>query len=221
MSLDTALISLAHVLVLVYWLGGDLGAFYTSRFLTRPGVSAEKRLMAAKIVGDVDMAPRSALILAFPTGLALAQARGWIGGPELWGWLALALGLAWLGLAWTLHLTHGGAPALLRTVDLAIRWLLLIGLLAAGGAGLAGALDLPDFIAAKFLLLAGAILLGLAIRRVLTPLGPALAGLNGPDAAAAEMQLATTLQRARPLVAAIWIILICAAFLGLWAPAEF
>lgn len=70
--IDKAPFGLLHVLVFVYWLGGDLGAFYSSRFLTRPGVTPEKRLLAAKIVGDVDMAPRSALILTFPTGLALA-----------------------------------------------------------------------------------------------------------------------------------------------------
>ncbi|MEM9841570.1 MAG: hypothetical protein AAF767_02935, partial [Pseudomonadota bacterium] len=76
--IDQALFALIHILVFVYWLGGDLGAFYTSRFLTQPDVSADRRLMAAKIVGDVDMAPRTALILALPTGLVLAQSKGWL-----------------------------------------------------------------------------------------------------------------------------------------------
>ena len=49
---DQALFALLHVLVFVYWLGGDLGAFYTSRFLIQPDISADRRLMAAKIVGD-------------------------------------------------------------------------------------------------------------------------------------------------------------------------
>jgi len=119
--LDQSLFALLHVLVFVYWLGGDLGAFYTSRFLTQPDVSADRRMMAAKIVGDVDMAPRTALILALPTGLALAQSKGWL---DL-GWVLVSLiaiaSLAWLLLAWVLHLRHGGAPQALKTLDLAIR----------------------------------------------------------------------------------------------------
>lgn len=221
MPIDLALLTGLHVLVLVYWLGGDLGAFYSSQYLTRPGVPAAQRLLAARIVGDVDMAPRSALILALPTGLAVALAKGWIDGPAWWGWLGLALGLAWLVLAWRLHLAHGGAPAILRQLDLAIRWALVGGLLATATAALAGALALPVFISLKLGLLALAILVGLFIRRVLAPLGPALAGLSSDTPQEAEASLAATLKRARPLVLLIWAILVTAALLGLWTPVSF
>lgn len=215
---EAAILGLLHILVFAYWLGGDLGAFYTSRYLILPGVPADRRLMAAKIVGDVDMAPRSALILIFPTGLALAASNGWleISTPLLI--LAGLLSAGWLALAWHLHSRHGAAPAMLRRLDLAIR---CAAILALGGwalAGLAGALSLPLFLELKLLLLAGCILLGLLIRRVLTPLGPALAGLSGPDPPGAEARLAETLAAARPLVACIWALLILAALTGLWTP---
>jgi succinate-semialdehyde dehydrogenase / glutarate-semialdehyde dehydrogenase len=70
MSLDVALFGLLHILVFVYWLGGDLGAFYASWYVSMPKVSADRRLLASRIVGDVDMAPRTALILALSTGQA-------------------------------------------------------------------------------------------------------------------------------------------------------
>lgn len=218
---DQALFALLHVLVFVYWLGGDLGAFYTSRFLTQPDVSPDRRMMAAKVVGDVDMAPRTGLILTLPTGLALAESKNWLS----LGWPIVSavsvIALLWLALAWHLHLKHGGAPDALRKLDLAIRWALVLGLGGWAIAGLLGADPMPVFIALKLIAFTGCVLLGLFIRSVLKPLGPALIGLNGPDPDAAAASLAQTLGRARPLVMCIWALLIAAAFLGLWTPTTF
>jgi hypothetical protein len=216
--IEKALFGLLHVLVFVYWLGGDLGAFYSSRFLTKPGVSAEKRLLAAKIIGDVDMAPRTALILTLPTGLALAQASGWVGLGWPVVWLAFLAAAVWLAVAWMLHLRHAGPGSWLRRADLFFRWALIAGALVWSSAALLGGVALPAFLALKLLILAACILLGLMIRIVLGPLGPALAALPG-GAPEAESTVAATLAKARPLVLGIWFLLLCAAFLGLWTPA--
>lgn len=215
---EIAVFTLLHLLVFVYWLGGDLGAFYTSRFLIKPGISTDRRLLAAKVVNDVDMAPRTALILAFPTGLTLAHVKGWLSLPLPLLVAVWAVALAWLALAWAIHMKHGGAPALWRQADLAIRWLLIGGLTAAAVWNIAGSGSLPLFLSLKLLALAGCTAFGLFIRAVLKPLGPALMGLGGPDAAAAEASLAATLNRARPLVTGIWALLIAAAFLALLKP---
>jgi len=213
---DQALFALLHVLVFVYWLGGDLGAFYTSHFLTRADVSPDRRLMAAKIVGDVDMAPRTALILALPTGLMLAESKGWMA----LGWpivgVAILASLIWLALAWKLHLAHDTPPAWIKATDTLVRYGLILALVASSG--LASMIELPLFITLKLLSLAGCIALGLYIRIVLKPLGPALMGLAGPGTSTAEADLARTLNRARPLVMGIWALLLIAAFLGLWTP---
>lgn len=216
--IDQALFALLHILVFVYWLGGDLGAFYTSQFLTRANVTSDRRLMAAKIVGDVDMAPRTALILALPTGLILAQSKGWIAmGWPIIGAIVLA-SLVWLALAWKLHLAHETPPAWIKTTDTLIRYGLILALVTSSGLALASMIELPLFIALKLLALAGCVALGLYIRVVLKPLGPALMGLTGPNASSAEADLASTLNRARPLVMGIWALLLIAAFLGLWTP---
>lgn len=215
---DIALFTLLHLLVFVYWLGGDLGAFYTSRFLIMPGVSADRRLLAARIVGDVDMAPRTALILTLPTGLILAQSRGWIDLSLPLMAAVWILSLGWLALAWAVHGRHGAAPPLWRQTDLALRWLLIIALTASAAWNMAGGGDLALFLSLKLVVLAACTALGLYIRAVLKPLGPALAGLNGPDPASAETSLATTLNRARPLVACIWVLLITATLLALFKP---
>ncbi|MEX1250412.1 MAG: hypothetical protein WEA77_04365 [Hyphomonas sp.] len=217
---DAAIFGLLHILVFAYWLGGDLGAFYTSRYLILPGVPADRRLLAAKIVGDVDMAPRSALILTLPTGLALAESRGWLELSAATLPLVSLLSAGWLALVWHLHGRQGGASAVLRRLDLVIRWAVVLAVCAAALAGLAGAVSLPLFLELKLFLLAGCILLGLAIRRLLLPLGPALAGLTGTDPQGAEARLAATLSAARPLVACIWTLLVLAALIGLCTPLE-
>lgn len=217
----TALVLLLHVLVFVYWLGGDLGAFYTSRYLTLPGIPADRRLLAAKIVGDVDMAPRTALILALPTGLVAAEIRGWLDLGLLPIGIVVAIALVWLATAWRLHIEHGSS-GLLAGFDRILRWVLIISALGYAVLGLADIAPVPLFIELKLIVLALCTLMGLAIRQVLKPLGPAIAKLADPGTSAdGEADLGATLKKARPLVLIIWALLLTAALLGLWTPMSF
>lgn len=202
--------TLLHVLVFVYWLGGDLGAFAASFVVTDDRQHASVRLAAARLLGHVDMAPRSALVLALPTGLSLALARGWL---ELETWmLAATWGLAalWLLVLWRLHTQ---ATSQLRLLDYILRACLLAALLAG-----AWAVE-PLFLKAKLGLLAMAVIAGLAIRQIITPLGPALARLAAGDPATADPDISRALRRARPLVICIWGMLVAAAWLGISKPA--
>ena len=217
--IPTAVAALLHVLVFVYWLGGDLGAFYASHLAVDRARPPAARLLAMKVIGDVDMAPRSALILTLPTGLTLAAARGWLSLSPLALAAVWAVALGWLALAWRLHLAQAPPGAPLRTLDLAIRWAMIAGLSAAGVAALAHLWPAPLFLALKLCLLAAAIAIGLVIRRRLRPLGPALGAFaGGGDTRAAEDTIAHVLAHSRPLVVAIWVLISTAAFLGLAQP---
>jgi len=215
--LADALLLLLHVLILVYWLGGDLGAFVASFVIANPDRDRAARLGAARLLGDVDMAPRTALILAFPTGLTLAVARGWLSFDILWVAVAWATAAIWLALAWRIHLAHGGVAGT-RRVDLIIRWAAAAGLAGAGMLGLTGAIVAPAFIALKLLILAACVLTGLLVRRLTADLGPALGALAAgqPDA---DGRIARALALTRPAVVLIWLLLLSAALLGLWKPA--
>ena len=125
MDLSIALLTLLHVLIPVYWLGGDLGAFYGSTFMTDPKRSVAERMMALKILNNIDMAPRTTLILALPTGFALAWAKGWLDVPAAYVALVVVAFLAWLVLAWIVHLQHGGGAGF-KKLDIAIRYLVLV-----------------------------------------------------------------------------------------------
>ena len=214
-----ALMALLHVLVFVYWLGGDLGAFYISRHVSDPTRPAAARIAAAQALNNLDMAPRTALILALPTGLALAQARGILALPTVVMLAVCLVTAVWLALAWRIHLKHLPPGSTVRTLDLAIRWVALTGLLWVGGAVLLGQVDAPLFIGLKLMVLGAAVATGLWVRRLLQPFGPAFVTLvsQGPSPET-DAVIARSLARVRPAVMLIWLLLLTAAFLGLWRP---
>lgn len=210
---------LAHLLIFAYWLGGDLGAFYTSTYVTDPKQPKASRLLALKVLSDLDMAPRTALILTLPTGLTLASLKGWLALPPVWLAALWIASLAWLALAWRIHLRHSPPGGPDRRLDLAVRWVVLAGLLASGlYITITGAAAL--FLGLKLLILGGCVSLGLTIRAVMAPLGPAIGVLAGPSGPTPEsdVTLRKTLARARPLVVSLWALLICAALLGTATP---
>ena len=217
--IEVGVFTLLHLLVFAYWLGGDIGVFYASTLLTDNKRDTAGRLAAAKILADVDLAPRICLLLAFPTGLALANAKGWLTVGAFPVIAAFAVSLAWIWLVLTLHVRHGGADGL-RRFDAILRYLFLGGLVAAASAGLAGAVSIPLFLSLKFLVLAFTIAMGLLVRRALVPFGPAFAKL-ATDGADPETNrtIKACLDRARPAVVAIWISLAVAAWLGVATPA--
>lgn len=219
MDHSLAVLTLLHLLVPIYWLGGDLGTFLSGQVLKNPAYSPEERLLALKILLNCDMGPRTALILAFPTGFALAVAKDWLAAP---GWmvaLTWLAGLAWLAIAWAIHLRHGPAANPYRKVDTVIRQVALAVLLVAGIAGLADALALPKFLAVKLLLLAAGIALGLLIRRQLAPLFPAVGALRAQGATeGTNAAIAGVLSRTTRSVMCIWGIVLLASLAGIATP---
>ena len=209
---------LLHILVFVYWLGGDLGAFYASRLVVDSKRAPAGRVAAATILLNVDMAPRMALIFAFPTGFALALHRGWLGADWLWVGAAFGLAVVWAALAWLIHL-KAGPHVLAGRMDQAIRYVMMLSLTGVGVSGFLGLFDMPGFLAAKLVLLAAAIAAGLQIRRALAPFGPAFARMAaGRGDEQTDVVIATSLANAKRYVFVIWAAVIVAAALGVATP---
>ena len=96
--------------------------------------------------------------------------------------------------------------------------MLLIALALTGLAGLAGPIDLPGFLSWKLLILAAAIALGLAVRRLLKPFSAALPGLaSGAPSEAEDAAIRGSLRQVRIAVLALWALLAAAAVLGIAA----
>jgi hypothetical protein len=208
---------LVHVLLLVYWLGADLGVFYASFLLLDRSLAPAARGAVARLLVALDLAPRVCLVLMLPSGLTLAGLLGL--SPVRGGWLLLgwALALGWLAVVLALHQTHGSAAGgRLAVGDAWFRGLLVVVLVVVAATSLAGAGPLLSAtVAWKVLLFAVAVACGLGIRLALRPFGPALAAVvAGTASEADERALATTMRRSRPLVLVIWAAVLAAAALG-------
>ena len=220
------LMALAHLLVFVYWLGGDLGAFCASYYALDTRRTFAERSLALALVNVVDTAPAVALVLTLPTGLVLAKTRGWIDLP--WGALLLvaAASLAWLWVALRVHRDPGPRTAALARLDRAVRWAMIVTLVAAGALGVLAAAGValppprpPLFVALKLWLLAACTALGLAIRGPLARFVAAFGELaRSGSTPAIEQALGDWMRLCRRYVLAIWACLLAAAALGLVKP---
>jgi len=206
-----ALTTFAHLLVLVYWLGGDLGVFYLSRTVTNSHADNAQRQFAVRMLLALDLAPRISMIATLPTGLTLAAASGWLVVPP---WLVAACWIGagvWLGLMLFAH--RHPAAELARRVDLVVRYALLIGITA-----FSWSLTLPLFIAVKLQLFTVTIALGLWVRRCLKPLPEGLAALANGDLDTANRLISASIGASRKPVLGIWAVVGIAAVMGLWRP---
>ncbi len=118
-----------HIMLLVFWLGTDLGVFLDAKRYDRSDLSMETRATILQLGMVLDRLPRSCLTLITPSGLYLASKLGLITPvawllPSLW-----LLSAVWLVVLWAGFLNPESAvekPALLINLALnAIMALLL------------------------------------------------------------------------------------------------
>ena len=225
MAYDAAL--LLHLLLLTYWLGADLGVFYSSRYVLKPDLPPASRAVALKIMAWLDVAPRLCLVLFLPSGVTLMALDDY--GRDLFsGWPLVAVwvaGAAWFGLVVADHVLHDSPlHALVRRLDLAVRMAAVVGLLGSAIYALVadspfGVDTNPKWLGGKVALYAIAIGCGIAIRFQLRPFPTAFGSLmtsgSTPDV---ERTLRGAIVGSQPYVAAIWLCVLGSAVLGVFKP---
>lgn len=218
---------LLHILLLTYWLGTDLGVYYTSRFVTDPETSIPARLVAGKIMDVVDMSPRICLVLFLPSGVTL-MALSELGRDVFGGWPLILIWIASLGWLALVILDHRKQPErfadLFHRTDYVVRILLVLGLLGvAAYTAIAsepfGVQSNPKWLAGKVAAYALCILGGLMIRVRLQPFAPAFAKLmTSGSSPEVEGQINRSVRGTLPYVYLIWFLVLLAAFLGVVKP---
>ncbi|WGL16847.1 hypothetical protein PVT68_00765 [Microbulbifer bruguierae] len=160
------LIKFFHNLCFVYWLGGDLGTFYASRFVAREDLSPQARSTALTIMMGCDQGPRFCMPLILPLGLQLAFLTGQFSVPVWVVVAAWAICLGWFALVAVLHFSHGkGFIPVLTRLDFALRVVLIAGLLGvAAWALLSNAIFSSNWLAIKLAVFALLVFCGLMIR---------------------------------------------------------
>jgi len=211
---------LIHILLLVYWLGGDLGVFYSSRFVVNPELSREARLIAAKIMLGCDLVPRICMSLMLTVGGLLSATIGVDHTPS--HLLAIiALGPIWLSMVLVLHYRHHDAyiPALTK-IDFYFRWLLIVAIMASCFQAVSsGVLNSMPWLIAKLLGFAFLIFCGLMIRIKIKDFSNTyLKIINDTQTEQDNRVMMTSLASVRPWVVTIWLVLILETYLGIAKP---
>jgi hypothetical protein len=213
-----ALLKFAHILGFVYWLGTDLGVWYSSYYAADRNLSPETRVTVIRILLALDLSPRICMTLMLPVGIQLGY---WFGLLPMVSWIIVALwllSLGWLATVLYLHFGPKGAGSqLLARIDFGFRLAVITALATYATFSLFGFSDAQaDWVAWKLLIFAAMIGCGLMIRIRLAPFGPAFARLAAGNATEADDEtIERSIAATRPWVLLIWLGLLFSAALGL------
>lgn len=213
---------IGHLLCFVYWLGGDLGVYYSSRFVVDSTLSTDARRVAAKIMEFLDYFPRLCLVLILPFGVTLAAKLGLI--PLATGGLlsVWAVSLIWAAVVTVVYFAHGGSwLKALRMLDWVLRWSAIAILVWLGYAAFTGTAGVAParWLALKCLIFATVIFSGVCLRLVTKGLGgPFAAVMQGKATAEDNETVRRTIALARPFVFYIWFGVFVVAVFGVAKP---
>ena len=211
-----------HILLFVYWLGGDAGVFYASRFVTDTSLSREARLTAFKIFNDLDMLPRYCLALMLTVGGALAHFIGYE--HPRWQLAAiLALGPLWVWVVHTIHSKEGtDFGRRLAAWDRRFRVFMIVAIVASVAYHWAtGPLRPYPWLAAKLLIFAFLIFCGFMVRRKIPPFieGFRTLAATGPTPES-DRKMIDGMAACRPYVLLIWAGVAISALIGVLKPGQ-
>lgn len=212
---------MAHVVLLVYWLGADISVFYSSLQIIKPENSPETRAAVARVLNFVNAFPGVASILMLPVGLMLAAGRGLSPIDGAWLVLPWALAAIWLFIAVSAT-SQRGTPLgqTYSTIDLWIRLVLIAVLtIAAIVSFVSGEPFASNWLALKVLLFAYVLVCGLGIRFTFAKFGPAFGRLMAEGSTPeVEAALRVPVIRVKPWVLGLWAGLVVMSLLGIAQP---
>ncbi|MEQ8508342.1 MAG: hypothetical protein RIB43_05020 [Rhodospirillaceae bacterium] len=211
-----------HLLCFVYWLGGDLGVYYSSGILIKPGLTPEARTSVRKVMHWLDQFPRVCMPLVIALGFTMGNMMLWFEIASLWLWLIWAISGIWVFFVIYLFLGNGNPDtiALVRRVDLAMRWVIALTVTALGVTALMGTGITEDkWLAAKLLIWAGTVFCGISSRYTMKPFGAAFSRvMNDKETPEDIAQMKSALYTTRIPIFMIWGLVAIAGAVGLWKP---
>ena len=123
---EMILLKWAHILAMVYWLGGEWGVFQTSYNVVNRKLALDERRRHMETAYRIDILARSGIILLLPLGLHLGFL--WGRQPFGGGWLVLfwVLALSWLALCWAAFIKRETQTGIrLTKIDESVRFVLI------------------------------------------------------------------------------------------------
>ncbi len=206
-----------HILLLVFWVGTDVGVFIAARWSERTSLSIETRQTVLQLGMVLDRLPRSALTLIIPSGSQLAVATGWLNLSDT------ALGVMWLAAAvWLLILWRGflSADPKVQERSAKINWalnLVLALVVSIAGVYLLTQTDTPDWLALKVLAVGAIFCAGVLLDLLFKPAVDLFIALgSNPEDPELNAAYARALSPVYKSVLAIYAFALIAAALGVF-----
>ena len=212
---------LMHLLLFAYWLGGDIGVFYSSGFAVNRKLSRGARQAAGTIMMNLDLIPRLCLSLMLTVGGILTHYYG-IDHP-LWQMVGIIL----LGPIWTcsliyIHFNEGTDLVKTMTkIDYYFRWIMVFTLIASVSYAFyfTDRLNANPWVGAKLIVFAALIFCGIMIRKYI---GGFIKGIHNIATdninEADDIAMAASLSKARVFVLTIWVLLLVEVWIGVVKP---
>jgi hypothetical protein len=206
-----------HILLFVYWLGGDLGVFLLAKAAKRPDLSFAERAFALRMAIMIDLVPRLCFAIMFPVGVHVTASGGFAVIPNWALVLAWGVALAWITLLFAIGKHEGTARgAQLGHFNLILQGLLFLSIGTLGVTALLGLGPLPGgWFGAKVLLFAVIFAASIGIDLAFRPIGPAFAELatrgSQPEI---EQPISRAVDGAIRYVLALYGLIVIIAFLG-------
>ena len=212
---------LMHLLLFAYWLGGDIGVFYSSGFAINRNLSRGARQAAGTIMMNLDLIPRLCLSLMLTVGGILTHYYG-IDHP-LWQMVGIIL----LGPIWTcsliyIHFNEGTDLVKTMTkIDYYFRWVMVFTLITSVSYAFyfTDRLNANPWVGAKLIVFAALIFCGIMIRKYI---GGFIKGIHNIATdninEADDIAMAESLSKARVFVLTIWVLLLAEVWIGVAKP---
>ncbi len=209
-----------HLVLFCYWLGGDIGVFYSSGFAADPKLSIEARMAAARIMLALDLVPRLCGAVMLTVGGVLSEFVG-VEHPAWQMAGIILLAPVWLALELILHFKHDTPLGKgMQKFDNPFKWAIVVGcIVSVVWSFSTGRLDEAPWVGYKILVFAAIVFCSLMITKTI---GPYIVGIERIAAGVINDEenaaMAKSLRQCKWAVLGIWVGLVIEAVLGVIQP---
>lgn len=209
-----------HLLLFCYWLGGDIGVFYSSGFAANPDLSPEARMTAAKIMLNLDLVPRLCAAVMLTVGGLLSEFVDVM--HPTWQLVAIILlAPVWLAMELIMHFKHDTPLGQgVARFDNPFKGVLIFAcVVSVVWSFSTGRLDQAPWVGYKILVFAGILFCSLMINQTISPYIIGIQRLAAGEINEAEnAAMAASLKQVKWAVIGIWIGLVVEVVLGVIQP---
>jgi len=206
-----------HILLLVFWLGADVGVFLCANVARTTKYGLEARNALFSVLGDIDLLPRFCFALIFPSGLTLIDSVGLYVVPVWALVLAWAVGAVWVVAIWRAHFNPKAAfVPVFGKIQFWGKAVFGVFLVAAGAASLITGEPVAEaWLATKILLLGVVCFIAMTMNIVSKPFDVAYTQINVSGSTPALEKVANdSMGRTLIVVLTLYVTLFIIAFIG-------